>query len=77
MIEKIKDWDTQLFLYLNGLHTPPLDGAMYWITDRLFWIPFYLVIILVVYRHYGLPASGCCWRWGCRWASPTSSLPTS
>ena len=55
MLEKIKDWDTQLFLYLNGLHTPLLDGAMYWITDRLFWVPFYLVIMLVVYRHYGLP----------------------
>ncbi len=55
MIEKIKDWDTQLFLYLNGLHTAPLDGAMYWITDRLFWVPFYLVIILLVYKYYGLP----------------------
>jgi undecaprenyl-diphosphatase len=55
MVEKIKDWDTQLFLYLNGLHTPLLDGAMYWITDRLFWVPFYLVIVLLVYKHYGLP----------------------
>lgn len=55
MIEQIKDWDTALFLYLNGLHTPPLDVVMYWVTDRLFWVPFYLVIILLVYKHYGLP----------------------
>ncbi len=55
MIEKIKDWDTALFLYLNGLHSPPLDVVMYWVTDRLFWVPFYLLIILLVYKHYGLP----------------------
>lgn len=55
MLERIKEWDTELFIYLNGLHTPPLDVAMYWITDRLFWVPFYLLIILFVYKHYGLP----------------------
>ncbi len=40
MIEKIIEWDTQLFLYLNSLHTTWLDVPMYWITDRFFWIPF-------------------------------------
>jgi undecaprenyl-diphosphatase len=54
MIEQIIEWDTRLFQYLNGLHTPWLDTPMYWITDRFFWIPLYLVIMLMAYKRYGL-----------------------
>lgn len=54
MIEKIIEWDTRLFQYLNGLHTSWLDVPMYWITDRFFWIPLYLVIMLMAYKRYGL-----------------------
>jgi undecaprenyl-diphosphatase len=52
MIEKIKEWDTQLFLMLNSLHTPLMDTAMYWITDRFFWFPFYGLIIFYLIRRY-------------------------
>jgi undecaprenyl-diphosphatase len=52
MIEKIKEWDTQLFLMLNSLHTPFMDIAMYWITDRFFWFPFYGLIIFYLLRRY-------------------------
>jgi undecaprenyl-diphosphatase len=54
MIEKIIEWDTRLFLYLNSLHTTWLDVPMYWITDRFFWIPLYLGIMLLAYKWYGL-----------------------
>jgi undecaprenyl-diphosphatase len=52
MIEKIKDWDTELFLFLNSLHTPLMDTAMYWITDRFFWIPFYALLMFFLIRRF-------------------------
>jgi undecaprenyl-diphosphatase len=52
MIEQIKEWDTELFLFLNSLHTPLMDAAMYWITDRFFWFPFYGLVIFFLIRQY-------------------------
>jgi undecaprenyl-diphosphatase len=52
MIEKIKEWDTELFLFLNRLHTPYMDTAMYWVTDKWFWFPFYGVLIFFLIRRY-------------------------
>jgi undecaprenyl-diphosphatase len=52
MIEKIKEWDTQLFLLLNSFHTPLMDTVMYWITDRWFWFPFYGLIIFFLIRRF-------------------------
>lgn len=31
---------------------PVMDIAMYWITDRLFWIPFYILVIFFLIRHF-------------------------
>lgn len=56
MLEKIKEWDTELFLYLNGLHHPALDTVMYLITSRFFWIPFYVVIVIFLFRQYRMQA---------------------
>lgn len=52
MLEKLDTWDTELFLWLNRLHTPLMDVAMYWITDRLFWVPFYALIIFFLVRQF-------------------------
>lgn len=52
MLEKIKQLDTELFLYLNGMHNAFFDPIMYWASDKLFWIPFYLVIIYLLIREY-------------------------
>ncbi len=52
MLEKIKIIDTQLFLYLNRLHNSFFDVIMYWASDKLFWIPFYLFIVLVIIKYY-------------------------
>ena len=30
MFDKLKEWDTQLFLYLNGKHNSFFDVIMYW-----------------------------------------------
>ncbi|WP_439558378.1 phosphatase PAP2 family protein [Dyadobacter sp.] len=37
--------DQELFLWLNGLHTPWLDSIMYWITYKYTWVPMYVILI--------------------------------
>ena len=45
--------DERLFVLLNGFHHPTLDVAMYWITDRWFWVPFYGLLIYLMLRYHG------------------------
>lgn len=52
MLEKIKELDTQLFIYLNGMHNTFFDSIMYWASDKLFWVPFYLVIAVLILREF-------------------------
>lgn len=52
MLEKIKALDKELFLYLNDLHVPVIDQIMILVSNKYFWIPFYLgLIIYLVYRY--------------------------
>jgi len=52
MFDKLKEWDTQLFLYLNGKHNSFFDVVMYWASDKLFWIPFYIALLIIVIKHF-------------------------
>jgi len=52
MIEKIIDIDTQLFLYLNSLHSDFFDKIMWFVSGKLEWIPLYLAIIFFIFRRY-------------------------
>lgn len=52
MIDKIKILDTELFLFLNGKHNSFFDPIMYWASDNLFWIPFYLFLAYILIRQY-------------------------
>ncbi|AOW19965.1 phosphatase PAP2 family protein [Urechidicola croceus] len=54
MLEKIKDIDTDLLLYLNGLGTETWDGFWLFMTYTLTSVPLYLFILFLVYRYYGL-----------------------
>tara|TARA_R110002126_G_scaffold65856_5_gene167760 strand:- start:751 stop:1323 length:573 start_codon:yes stop_codon:yes gene_type:complete len=47
-MEEINNLDTQLFLFLNGKHNTFFDPIMYWASDKLFWLPFYLFIIIIL-----------------------------
>ena len=48
------EFDQWLFLVLNGLHHPMLDGIMKTISERWVWIPFYLVLLYFIVREYGI-----------------------
>ncbi len=52
MIETIESLDRDLFLFLNGLHHPALDQAMYYMTDDKFWIPFFLLLLWMIFKAY-------------------------
>ena len=57
MLEKLIETDKELFLYLNSLHNTWLDVVMYWVTDRFFWIPFYVGIIIFLILKFGKKVS--------------------
>ena len=44
--------DTQLFLFLNGLHADWLDPIMIFISGKLTWTPFYLVLLFLIIKNY-------------------------
>lgn len=52
MLEKLKELDQEIFLYLNDYHNPFWDAVMVFVSNKYVWIPFYLgLIIYVVYRY--------------------------
>jgi len=51
-MEILKTIDTVLFLYLNGLHNAFFDAIMYWLSNKLIWIPMYLLIVFFMIRRY-------------------------
>ncbi len=52
MVELLQQLDTQLFLFLNGLHAAFLDPVMLLISGKLTWIPFYLFFIFLIIKKY-------------------------
>lgn len=52
MIETIKHLDTQLLLFLNGLHAPWLNKIMINISAIPTWFPLYILLIYLVIKNY-------------------------
>ncbi len=52
MIETLKQIDTELFLMLNSVHAPFWDKLMWHISGKLEWLPFYLLLIVLIIRRY-------------------------
>jgi len=48
MIEFINNIDIEVFLFLNGLHTPWMDTVMYYITNKYTWFPFYFLFVVLI-----------------------------
>ncbi len=53
MLEKVRAFDTQLFIYLNGLGSETYDGFWLFITKQSHWTPFFLVLLYLVYKKIG------------------------
>ncbi len=53
MLDFLNDLDKQVFLFLNGCHSKEFDFIMWWLSDKMIWIPFYLYLIYRIVRIYG------------------------
>lgn len=53
MLEKIIDLDKSLFVFLNNLGSKPFDGIWLLITNQLNWTPFFLILLIVLYKKIG------------------------
>lgn len=51
-MDYLNSLDTGLFLFLNGLHSAFFDPIMYWLSNKLIWIPMYLAIVFFMIRRY-------------------------
>lgn len=52
MLELLDTVDTHFFLFLNSLHSPYLDGAMYWMTKQKHWYPLFVIVAIAIVRSY-------------------------
>ncbi|WCO02491.1 phosphatase PAP2 family protein [Psychroserpens ponticola] len=50
MLEELVQFDTELFVYLNGLGTEAWDGFWMFYTTKFNWIPFYAVLLYLLYK---------------------------
>lgn len=50
MIENIKLWDEELFLWLNSFHADWLDPIIFQATETITWIPLYAFLIYKIYK---------------------------
>ena len=53
MLEKIIDLDKSLFVFLNNLGSEPFDGIWILITKQFNWIPFFLLLLVILYKKIG------------------------
>ena len=51
MLEFLKNIDTQLLLFFNGLNSPFWDQVMWWVSGSKSWIPMYAIILgYIIYK---------------------------
>jgi len=53
MLETIKELDTNLLIYLNGLGSEKYDNFWLFITDQLHWTPLFLLFFYLIYKKIG------------------------
>lgn len=44
--------DRNLFLLINGWHSPFFDNLMFWLSEKLIWAPLYAVLLFVMWNVY-------------------------
>ena len=53
MESKLIALDQQLFVFLNNLGSTPYDGFWLFLTKQTHWTPFFLVLLVVIYKKIG------------------------
>ncbi len=52
MIDKLLQFDTELFLFLNSFHSDFFDRIMWFISGKLSWFPLYALIIFFIIKKF-------------------------
>ncbi len=52
MLEFLKKVDTEVFLFLNNLHSDFFDALMIQMTEQLVWIPLFGFVIFFIFKKY-------------------------
>lgn len=52
MLEWLVHIDKKLMLFLNALHAPFFDFIMWQASDRLLWIPLYIILLVLYLRKF-------------------------
>ncbi|MBU3681175.1 MAG: phosphatase PAP2 family protein [Flavobacterium sp.] len=52
-MKEIIAYDQQLFVFLNNLGSTTYDGFWLFLTKQTHWTPFFLVLLLVIYKKIG------------------------
>jgi len=50
VIEFLKNLDSAVFIFLNGIHSAITDFLMLWISNKWIWIPLYIILIYVIIK---------------------------
>ena len=56
MIDQILQWDTEVFMFLNGLGTSSWDAFWLTYTSKFTWIPFYALLLYLIFRQMPIKA---------------------
>ena len=52
LFQYLKQLDTNLLLTINARHNPYFDFLMYWLSNRIIWIPFYVWLIYLLFKFH-------------------------
>lgn len=53
MLEQLLEYDTQLFVFLNGLGNETWDGFWLLVTNEFTFGPLYAILLFLIYKKYG------------------------
>ena len=51
MFQQLLELDKDVFLFLNGFHSPVWDTIMWYITRTATWLPLYILILIALIRN--------------------------
>lgn len=54
IVQALANVDNNLLLAINGAHNGVLDAVMFTVSDKLAWLPFLMVLLVMVFCHLAL-----------------------
>jgi len=54
MLQTLKDWDRELFVWLNSLGIENWDNFWIFVTEMEHWIPLFALFFILIFYFYGL-----------------------